>query len=78
MQKIKKIWFDDTNMYVETVRHGVLSAALNRFPRLQNATDTQRNDWYQLYDGLRWESIDEDIHLSSFLLTGSEKNTVRF
>jgi len=78
MQKIKKIWFDDEKLYAETANHKVLSASLNRFPRLQNATDAQRNEWYQLCDGLRWETIDEDIHLNSFLSTGNEKNIVRF
>jgi len=78
MQKIKKIWFDNENMYAETAKNKVMCAALNRFPRLQNATTAQRNDWYQLYDGLHWESIDEDIHINSFLLNGNEKEIVKF
>ena len=78
MQKIKKIWFDGEKMYAEFARNKVKSVALNRFPRLWNATAAQRNDWYQLYDGLRWESIDEDIHISSFSKTGNEKDLIRF
>ena len=78
MQKIIKIWFDSEKMYAEFAKNRVKSVDLNRFPRLKNATTAQRNNWYQLYDGLRWESIDEDIHIGSFSKTGNEKNLIRF
>ena len=41
---------------------------LEYFPILKEATDEQRGAWKinRFGDAIRWEEIDEDIHLSSF------------
>ena len=51
---------------------GELSFPLDRFPRLENASPTQRAAWRLRWDGaaIRWDDIDEDISMR-VLLTGS-------
>jgi hypothetical protein len=46
----------------------VLSRPLEAYPELQEATTEQRNDYTIEDDGraIRWESIDADMHISSF------------
>jgi len=44
------------------------SRPLEAFPRLKDAETNDRNDFKigRFGDDIRWESIDEDIHISSF------------
>ena len=76
--KVKKLWFDDSRMFIETGKKEILSVALWRFPRLQYANEVQRAAWEQFYDGLRWEEIDEDVSLDSFRWADDDPNIVRW
>jgi hypothetical protein len=64
--KVKKLWFSDERLFIETNRKEVLSQPLRFYPRLKNATETQRHKWQQSYGGLHWQAIDEDISFESF------------
>jgi hypothetical protein len=46
-----------------------VSAPIEWFPRLRNATETQRKDWRLIGRGIgiHWEEIDEDISVESLL-----------
>jgi hypothetical protein len=46
-----------------------VSAPIEWFPRLRNATDIQRKDWRLIGRGIgiHWEEIDEDISVESLL-----------
>ncbi len=46
-----------------------IAAPLVWFPRLQNATTQERNNWRLIGGGIgiHWESIDEDISVESLL-----------
>ncbi len=46
-----------------------ISAPLEWFPKLRNATVEQRNNWRLIGDGIgiHWEDIDEDIETESLL-----------
>lgn len=68
MEKIEKVWFAGNRIYVQTADGFEKSRPLEAFPRLMDATDQQRDDFYVWADGesIRWEEIDEDIHVSSF------------
>jgi hypothetical protein len=46
-----------------------ISVPLVWFPRLQDATPEQRNDWRLIGEGIgiHWESVDEDISIESLL-----------
>lgn len=65
---IDKVWFDEGRIWIRTLDGDKLSLPLEMFPSLMFASDSQRNDFY-LWDNsrsIRWESIDEDIHVSNF------------
>lgn len=68
METIVKIWFSDNRIFIETSAGKSLSRPLEAFPLLLEATDKQRRDFEtgKFSDDIRWESIDEDIHIDSF------------
>ncbi len=76
MEKIIKLWFDTNRIYIETDKQKVYSRPLEAFPILLEATEQQRLDFKigRFGDDVRWASIDEDIHISSFLEDNTEPN----
>ena len=64
--KVSNLWFSEGRMFIETNKREIMSVAVSRFPRLVSANESQKMNWTQYHDGLRWEDIDEDISLSSF------------
>lgn len=60
-KNIAKVWVDDTHVYVETIDGLRASYAFSEWPRLANATDEQRRDFYLSYAGIHWPQIDEDL-----------------
>ena len=56
---------------MRTQAGGVYSRPLEAYPELMGATAEQRNDFVIGEDGddIRWESIDADLHISSFFET---------
>ena len=71
MAKIKKIWFDSNRIWITLCDGKTYSRPLEAFPTLLEATDEQRLAFKIGLDGtdIRWEEIDEDIHISSFFNT---------
>jgi len=71
MEQIKNLWFENNRIYIKTTEGRVMSRPLEAYPELMDATSEQRND-YTLEDegrAIRWESIDADMHISSFFET---------
>lgn len=68
METIQKIWFADGRIYMRTTAGGEYSRPLEAFPTLLDATDEERAGYRIEFRGeaVRWESLDEDIHISSF------------
>jgi len=68
---IIKVWFKNKRIYIQTDGGDIHSRPLEAFPRLLEATQEQRNLFeIGLYgDDIRWENLDEDIHITSFLET---------
>ena len=66
-KKIKTIEFVDGNILTTTMDGQVYSRPIDAFPLLQNASDDQRCAYTigKFGDDVRWEAIDEDIHVSS-------------
>lgn len=58
---IAKVWVDDAYVYAETKDGRRASYAFSEWPRLANATDSQRRDFYLSYGGIHWPQIDEDL-----------------
>lgn len=71
MQSIEKMWFDSNRIWIKTNQNQVLSRPLEAFPTLLEATEEQRMMYKigRYGDDIRWECLDEDIHISSFFMT---------
>lgn len=76
MEKITKLWFEANRIYIGTDAGKFYSRALDAFPALLEATEHQRLDYKigRFGDDVSWASIDEDIHISSFLEDHTEPN----
>lgn len=71
MERITKVWFDNDQIHITTDQNKSYGRPLVFFPILKEATDEQREAYkiHKFGDALRWEEIDEDIHISSFYET---------
>ena len=71
MAKIEKVWFNNERIYLLTDNGETLSRPLEAFPVLKEASEADRNDFKigRFDDDIRWEKLDEDIHISSFYET---------
>ena len=66
MNKVKKLWFTDDRIFIETNDNNIQSQLLQFFPRLRAANDVQRTNWNESYFGVHWDAVDEDISFESF------------
>lgn len=75
MEKITKVWFDKNRIYIETDKGTTFSRPLEAFPRLLEATPHQRKKFKigNFGDDIRWEEVDDDIHISSFMSKNEPK-----
>lgn len=73
--RAKKVFFDSDNMWVEFTDGRQLSVPLAYFPRLLNASQTQKTDYIISGGGtgLHWEELDEDISVKGLLLGISDR-----
>ena len=71
MEAIVKLWFSDERIFIVTDHGNEYSRPLEAFPLLLEATPQQRAQFEIGLDGddVRWDEIDEDIHISSFFET---------
>ncbi len=69
MEKIVNVWFTSDRIYIRTDEDNIYGCPLGMFPLLKEASNAQRQEYTIELGGeaLRWPSIDEDIHISSFL-----------
>ena len=74
MVKIKTIlatliYFDDTNIYMILNDGRIVGCPLSWFPRLANATKSERDNWELIGDGygVHWPDIDEDLSAEGML-----------
>ena len=69
MVRARGVSFKDNRFYVQLVDEREISVPLAWFPRLQNATDEQRDAWELIGQGvgIHWKEIDEDISVAGLL-----------
>jgi len=63
------VWFDSDMIHVRLLDGREISAPLEWFPRLRDASDEQRKNWRLIGRGIgiHWDIIDEDISVASLL-----------
>lgn len=66
----KSVWFDQDTMWVNLADGRTLGVPLAYFPRLLNATPSQRADCTISGGGtgLHWDALDEDISVAGLLM----------
>ena len=64
--KLKRLWFDKEKIFIETEKGEIKSHPLRWFPRLNNATEKQRNNYRLSAMGIHWEELDEDLSFEGF------------
>lgn len=71
MEQIKNLWFDGNRIYMRSTEGRVLSRPLEAYPELKDASVEERNNFSIDEDGtaIRWETLDADMHISSFYET---------
>lgn len=71
MDTIKNIWFEANRIFMKTEAGAIFSRPLEAFPLLKDASEEERLNFKigKFRDDVRWESLDEDIHISSFFDT---------
>ena len=64
-----EVWFDSNMIHIRLLDGREISAPLEWFPRLRDATDTQRKKWRLIGKGvgIHWEDLDEDISVAALL-----------
>jgi len=70
--EIKKLWFTDDKIFITTDIGKELWQSLLWYPRLRQATDKQRSCYEIDDEGIRWDELDEDVSLESFLYDSPE------
>ena len=65
-----EVWFDSDMMHVRLLDGREISAPIEWFPKLRNASEEQRKKWRLIGKGvgIHWKDIDEDISVSSLLV----------
>jgi hypothetical protein len=68
MKTIDSIWFSGDRIFMKTEQGEVSSRLLKAFPRLKRAGEAERLAFKigKFRDDVRWEHLDEDIHIDSF------------
>ncbi len=63
------VWFDDSKLYVRLTDGREVGVPIDWYPRLRDASADELNNWRFIGrgQGIHWESLDEDLLVSSFL-----------
>jgi hypothetical protein len=73
----KSVRFDSDSMWVELADGRVIGIPLAWFPRLLNASASQRSDVRISPRGLHWDGLDEDISIAGLLAGEGDMTRVR-
>jgi hypothetical protein len=65
--KATKVWCDEDSLWVDLSDGRTLSVPLAWFPKLLQATPTEREQVTISTRGLHWESLDEDVSVEGLL-----------
>lgn len=65
-RKPNKIWFKESEIFIEIVDGQKLSHPLSWFPKLLNATEPERDNFELSPFGIHWPKLDEDLSFTGF------------
>jgi Protein of unknown function (DUF2442) len=63
---VTNAWLDEEYIYIKTQEGEIKNHPISWFPRLINATTTQREDFTLSPFGIHWEKLDEDLSFAGF------------
>ncbi len=63
---IKAIWFQDDRIFIRTTSGEERSMPLEWFPRLNNASQAERERFELSPFGIHWPALDEDLSFEGF------------
>lgn len=75
--KVIKLWFEKDRLYILKDNNKELSQDLKWYPRLMNATDSQRNNYEMDEMGIFWPDLDEDVSLESFTYKDEDEPEIK-
>ncbi len=64
--EVRKVWFQDDGIFIQTVSGEERSHPLKWFPRLLNASKDEREDFELSPFGIHWKKLDEDLSFEGF------------
>jgi hypothetical protein len=63
---VTEAWIDQDNIYIRTHAGEIRMHPLSWFPRLLNASASEREDFELSPFGIHWEKLDEDLSFEDF------------
>ena len=75
--KIKRLWFKDDHLYIETDKGKTCSQSLLWYPHLREATDEERLDYTVSTLGIHWRNLNEDVSFESFEYDDAEPSPMQ-
>ena len=65
--EVQKVWFTESEIFIETISGVKLSHPLSWFPKLDNASKEELLDFELSPFGIHWPSLNEDLSFRGFL-----------
>ncbi|MBX2900901.1 MAG: DUF2442 domain-containing protein [Cyclobacteriaceae bacterium] len=64
-----EVWFSNLQLFIRLEDGREIAIPIDWFPRLRDASETQRNNWRLIGggEGIHWEELDEDILVAELL-----------
>ena len=75
--KIKRLWFKDDHLYIESDEGKNYSQSLLWYHHLREATDKERLDYTVSTLGIHWRNLNEDVSFESFEYDDAEPSPMQ-
>lgn len=66
LENIKRIWTSEEAIFIETTNGAIGKELFSNYPRLRNASHSERENYTTSVYGLHWENLDEDLSFEGF------------
>ncbi|WP_026632739.1 DUF2442 domain-containing protein [Dyadobacter alkalitolerans] len=70
--EVKKVWFQNDKIHIETVEGEQRSHPVEWFPRLAKASEHERQNFELSPFGIHWPELDEDLSFEGFFRYSKE------